>query len=229
MGRCTVTQFADQIKRTSSPRRVNGLGRRIAFCYRERLITPYRPMLSLLEGHATGRRRSILMWPGGRRKALALRLVARWNSDERRHTLRVTKLPQVRFDAGQVDQVYRPRWQMERLFKEWKSCANLHAFDTSNAGIAASILKRYVGQMTRTLRGVVLSTRKVATRAHHGLVDVFRVLACGPIRDLFRVLGELAEYLAGNVTRPHPTRDRKKGRLQFGSEPVFVSSSSTCL
>ncbi|MDD9984234.1 MAG: transposase, partial [Gammaproteobacteria bacterium] len=70
----------------------------------------------------------------------------------------------------QVGQVYRLRWQVELLFKEWKSYANLHAFETSNASIAegliwtaiaASILKRYLGQMTQALRGVEISTRKV--------------------------------------------------------------------
>ena len=37
-----------------SPTRLNDLGRRVGFCYRERLITPYRLVLSLLASHATG-------------------------------------------------------------------------------------------------------------------------------------------------------------------------------
>ena len=55
MGRRTVTQFANQIKRVFSPKLVNDLGRRAAFCYRERLITPCRLMPSLLEDQAMGR------------------------------------------------------------------------------------------------------------------------------------------------------------------------------
>ena len=91
-------------------------------------------------------------------------------------------------DPGHPDAVDRSGGVV-RGSKEWKSCANLHAFDTGNAGIAegwiwmaiaASMLKRYVGQMTRALRGMEISTRKVTMRAHHGLVDVFRVPACGP-------------------------------------------------
>ena len=54
MGRRTVAQFANQIKRVLSPTRLNDLGRRVGFCYRERLITPYRLVLSLLASHATG-------------------------------------------------------------------------------------------------------------------------------------------------------------------------------
>jgi len=53
-GRRTVAQFANRIKRVLSPTRVNDLGRRIGFCYRERLMTPYRLVLSLLASHAMG-------------------------------------------------------------------------------------------------------------------------------------------------------------------------------
>lgn len=55
MGSRTVTQFANPIKRGLSPRHVNDLGRRVGFCYRERLTTPCRLMPSLLAGHAMER------------------------------------------------------------------------------------------------------------------------------------------------------------------------------
>ena len=53
MGHRTVAQFANQSKRVLSPTRLNDLGRRVGFCHRERLITPYRLVLSLLASHAT--------------------------------------------------------------------------------------------------------------------------------------------------------------------------------
>ena len=105
------------------------------------------------------------------------------------------------------------------------------AFDTSNAGIAegligtaiaASVLKRYLARMTQALRGVEVSTRKVAMCARHGLGDVFRVLARGRRRGFLPVLRDL-DYLASNATRSHPKRDRKKGRLQFGLEPLLCT------
>ena len=144
--------------------------------------------------------------------------------------LLVTNLARSRFSAEQVGQLYRLRWQVELLFKEWKSYANLHAFDTSKAGIAegliwtaiaASVLKRYLAQMTQALRGVEVSTRKVAMCARHGLGDVFRVLARGRRRGFLPVLRDLVDYLASNAIRSHPKRDRKRGRLQFGLEPVL--------
>ena len=64
-----------------------------------------------------------VVWGKGA-KALGLRLLARWNPDEGCHTLLVTNLARSRFRAEQVGQLYRLRWQVELLFKEWKSYAN---------------------------------------------------------------------------------------------------------
>ena len=166
-------------------------------------------------------------------KAMERRIVAHWNAEEGRYTWLVTNLSRARMTGEQVGQVYRLRWQVELLFKEWQSYANLHAFDTKNASIAqgliqtavaASVLKRSPGRMTQVLRGVEVSTRKVAMCARHGLGDVFRVLASGRRRGLVRALRVLVDYLAHNATRVHPERDRKKGRLQLGLEPVFASA-----
>ena len=163
-------------------------------------------------------------------EAFQARVVARWNPQEGHYTWLVTNLARDRYTAQAVGQLYRLRWQVELMFKEWKSYANLHAFDTNNAGIAegliwtaiaASILKRYLGQMTQALRGVEVSTRKAAMCARHGLGELFRVLATETGRGLLPVLGRLVDYLASNAARAHPKRDRKRGRLQFGLEPKF--------
>jgi hypothetical protein len=39
-----------------------------------------------------------------------------------------------------VGRLYRFRWQIELCFKEWKSYANLHQFDTANAHIAEGLI-----------------------------------------------------------------------------------------
>ncbi len=52
----------------------------------------------------------------------------------------VTNLPRQDFTVSDVAEGYRLRWQIELLFKEWKSHANLHAFDTSNPYIAEGLI-----------------------------------------------------------------------------------------
>ena len=44
-----------------------------------------------------------------------------------------------RYTPAHIGLAYRLRWQAELLFKEWKSYANLHAFDTAKAGIASGL------------------------------------------------------------------------------------------
>ena len=50
-----------------------------------------------------------------------------------------TNLARETFPPFDVGQLYRLRWQVELLFKEWKSHANLHGFDTSMPAIAPGI------------------------------------------------------------------------------------------
>jgi hypothetical protein len=119
---------------------------------------------------------------------------------------------------------------VELLFKEWKSYANLHAFDTANAGIVegliwaairAATLKRYLAHATQRLTGVETSTRKMAMRATHVLGDILHALFAGGHRALHAAIERAVRYLAVNAKRAHPDRDRRTGRLQLGLDPVF--------
>ena len=163
-------------------------------------------------------------------KAFRARLAARWNPKREAYVLLVTNLPRERVSAEQIGQAYRLRWQVELMFKEWKSHANLRAFDTANANIAeglvwaalaAAALKRHIAHATQVLRRVEVSTRKVAMCARHGLDGVLRTLAAGKRRSLHAAIRNLIDCLAHNATPSHPKRDRRTGRLQFGLEPVL--------
>ena len=119
---------------------------------------------------------------------------------------------------------------MELLFKEWKSYANLHAFDTENpaivegliwTAIAAAALKRFLAYMTQLLAEVPMSTRKVAMCAVHVLGDIIRALQSGDVPGLYAALEAAVTYLARHAQRAHPARDRQIGRSQLGLEPLF--------
>lgn len=168
-------------------------------------------------------------WGTGRR-AFTARLVVSWSRAKQEYHYLVTNLARGCYTPEQIGQAYRLRWQIELLFKEWKSYANLHAFDTRNpsiaegliwAAIAAAAMKRYLAHITQVLYGVEVSTRKAAMCAHHVLIDIFRVLATGHSRQLHRAFRAAIEYLAANALRSHPKRDRKIGRLQLGLKPVI--------
>ena len=119
---------------------------------------------------------------------------------------------------------------MELLFKEWKSSANLHAFDTTKVAlvegliwtaIAAAALKRFLAHMTQLLTEVPMSTRKVAMCAVHVLGAIVQALQSGDVAGLYAALEQAVAYLACHAQRAHPKRDRQTGRSQLGLEPLF--------
>ena len=122
------------------------------------------------------------------------------------------------------------RWASS--FKEWKSYANLHAFDTQNpaivegliwAAISAAALKRFLAHTAQVVTGVETSTRKVAMCAVHFLHDILRALISEIENRFLGTFARAIDYLAGNARRAHPKRDRQRGRLQFGLEPIFAN------
>jgi hypothetical protein len=144
----------------------------------------------------------------------------------------VTNLEREAFTAEQISDGYRLRWQVELLFKEWKSHANLHAFDTANPNIAegliwaslcAATVKRYYAHMTQRIARVAMSTRIVAKCIHHVLPDVLYDLMHHP-RRLQNSVERAIEYLSGNARRAHPKRDQKSGRLKLGLVHVYAGA-----
>ena len=115
------------------------------------------------------------------------------------------------------------------LFKEWKSHANLHAFDTTNphiaagliwASVCAAILKRYCAHMAQRFAHLPISTQRVAKCIQHVLRDIIHALMHCPI-ELNKVITLALEYLSKNAQRAHPKRDALSGRSKLGLVPVY--------
>ena len=164
---------------------------------------------------------------------LCLRLVISWNPRTKSFCYFLTNLPPTRYPLEVICRAYKWRWQVELLFKEWKSYANLHAFDTANpaivegliwAAIAAAALKRFLAYMTQLLAEVSMSTRKVAMCAVHILGGIVQALKTGDGAGLYAALEEALTYLACHARRAHPKRDRQTGRLQLGLAPLLGSN-----
>jgi len=166
-------------------------------------------------------------------QTLRLRLLISWNRCTQEFCSLVTNLPAKRYPLETIYRAYKWRWHVELLFKEWKSYANLHAFDTENpaivegliwTAIAAAALKRFLASMTQLLAEVPMSTRKVAMCAVHVLGDLVRALQSGDVPGLYAALEAAVTYLARHAQRAHPARDRQIGRSQLGLEPLFGSA-----
>lgn len=163
---------------------------------------------------------------------LEARVIVTWDAKNKRPRYLVTNLPRAEFTLEQIGDAYRLRWQVELMFKEWKSYTSLHAFDTSKANIAegliwaalcAAILKRYCAHLAQRLWQVPISTRKVAMCLHHVLSDIFRALMHSQCQ-LQKTLQRALHYLSLNARRAHPKRDQRSGRLKLGLQHVYGAS-----
>ncbi len=164
--------------------------------------------------------------------ALRCRMVASWNRKTKEYQYLLTNLPRDEFSIEQVLDAYRLRWQVELLFKDWKSYCNLHAFGTSNPSIAegliwaslcSAILKRYCALMTQKIAPCPISTRKAAMCLCHVLPAIFRsLLHCH--HRLGSSVQHALKYLSKNAKRAHPKRDALTGRAKLGLEPVFCAA-----
>lgn len=139
-----------------------------------------------------------------------------------------TNLDRRTFRIDDVATLYRLRWQIELLFKEWKSYANLHGFDTTKSAIAegliwasliAATIKRFLAHAAEHVLGLEISTERVAATARHFLDEILSGLRRGR-RRLPQILSELFDYFRDNARRAHPKRDRERGRLAMGLRPV---------
>ena len=142
----------------------------------------------------------------------------------------VTNLQPDVFTPEHISDAYRLRWQVELLFKEWKSYANLRAFDTANphiaegliwAALCAATLNRYYAHVTERLFNVAMSTHTVAKCLRHVLGVLLHTLIHRP-RALNRQLEHTLDYLAANAQRAKPGRDRASGRLKLCLRHIYA-------
>ena len=162
-----------------------------------------------------------------------VRLIVRWNPETKCFDYLLTNLPQGRYTISIICLGYKLRWQVELLFKEWKSYTNLHKFDTEKetiaealiwASLAASAMKRFLAHAAEQLLEVVISTRKASMPSAYDLPELFRALRHGDGPWYRRAFESMIAYLGKNAKRAHPERDDRTGRSRLGLKPIFQLS-----
>ncbi len=166
-------------------------------------------------------------------EAFRLRQIVSWNPEDKCFNYLLTNLPKHQYTINLICLGYKLRWQVELLFKEWKSHTNLHKFDTEKATISealiwsslcASAIKRFLAHAAEHLLEVVISTRKASMPSAYDLPDLFRALRHGHGPWYCRAFESMIEYLGKNAKRAHPKRDARTGRAQLGLKSIFQLS-----
>ncbi len=162
-------------------------------------------------------------WPQMRRQTF--RLVVRWNGQKGKWIFVVTNLCRESFSLQDVFLAYRLRWQIELAFKEAKSYASWHRFNTSCETLVASlilasftvvILKRSLAHAVEQEMDEEISTRKTAMSGTHLFGDLMLALLMNSRRRISSALKKLFEFWTKNGKREHPSRDRRTGRSALG-------------
>lgn len=105
-----------------------------------------------------------------RKRPLRLRLIIRYIPEKHSWTWLLTNVPDD-IDADAIGTLYRLRWQIELVFKDWKSDANLHAFQSEQryivegliwASLCAAFLKRAIAHWAQLITGKRVSVRLAA-------------------------------------------------------------------
>jgi len=156
------------------------------------------------------------------------RLVLVWNPQLKSHMVLATNLLAEEFDVQHVRRIYSARWQIELLFKEWKSYANLRKFDTAKQGIAQALIwasltcsavKRFFAHATQQVHDVATSTRKVAMCSGNILNQLCRALL--GTDDTGKILRRSLLFLSTAAKRDSRRRDATRGRLNAGLEELM--------
>ena len=139
-----------------------------------------------------------------------------------------TNLDREDFSASVLAQLYRLRWQIELVFKQWKSYTNLHGLPTKKPGIVegliwatltASMVKRYFAHATeQVFINFEASTHRTAMSIGQHLPAVLRAMLTST--SLKPSLRKMMRFLYQNAARAHPRRDRTIGRFRSPLRPV---------
>jgi len=162
-------------------------------------------------------------------KTINCRMIVSWNPEANYFQYLTTNLPRDTFSPEHIIEAYRLRWQIELMFKEWKSFANLRTFVTEKeaivegliwASLCAAILKRFIAHMAQKATGIAISTQKVAKSACYFMGDIMNSVIHEP--DKIRAaLEKTVLYLKNNARRDSIKRDKKSGRSKLGLNPLY--------
>lgn len=157
------------------------------------------------------------------------RLIASWPKGKSEPTYWATNLNREKFSAEAVINLYSLRWQIELLFKEWKSYCNLQKFNTRNATMMEGLVwatlltllvKRRISMSAQQLAGIELSTFMVAKNTQGWFYQLMESITQGVLSTLKKTWQKTINFLSKYAQRANPARDKDKGRLKCGLNPI---------
>jgi hypothetical protein len=134
-----------------------------------------------------------------------------------RYALFITNLPAEAFDLEIVMSIYRARWRVELIFKQWKSCLNIHMFKGYNKerfycllygrmimilllGAMTSVMMHYATGIGRELSSFKLTRYVITDHVFANALQNGR-----PQQFIKELLHDLKRRLCHNIRKKHPS------------------------
>ncbi|WP_028117154.1 IS4 family transposase [Ferrimonas senticii] len=146
------------------------------------------------------------------------RMVMFWHTEEKHYLWWITNLPREQFSAEDVNRLYRVRWQIELLFKEWKSYNNLKKFVTRQqhmvegliwASLLSLLIKRFIGRAAQQRLQRRLSLFKIAKSAQNWFEPIMNSLASKSLTQLTADLAWAFDFICQNCHRAQQSKTRQ--------------------
>lgn len=158
------------------------------------------------------------------------RLIAFWDRRKSCVGYLITNLSRTDFSAAQIIELYSLRWQIELLFKEWKSYNHLKTIGTAQphlvktliwASVLCALLKRVITYSVMGMCQVCLSTQKAARSAPDWLPTLLTNLFSSSIPLAEATLTHTATYLEKHARRANMKRDKNTALFKYGCHPAM--------
>jgi Transposase DDE domain len=159
-----------------------------------------------------------------RKRLLRLRLIIRYIPEKRSWTWLLTNVPDD-IDANTIGTLYRLRWQIELVFKDWKSDASLHTFQSEQryivegliwASLCAAFLKRAIAHWAQLITGRRISVRLAAMSGAQLMPLLARWAASRFSPERFE---DILAFVLNNMLITHPERVPRTPAAQVGLRP----------
>jgi putative transposase len=154
---------------------------------------------------------------GSGAKSVVLRVVGIWNHEKKDFHWYVTSLPPSDFSPKEIAEIYRLRWQVELLFKIWKSVCRLDQLPSEKeevilclvyASLCAALLSRIASWLAARCWGVpwhqMCASLALQLLAHYAFT-LGKALLCSRRSQLHKALSEFIKFLAVHARLPNRT------------------------
>ncbi|GAA4880530.1 transposase [Ferrimonas pelagia] len=151
------------------------------------------------------------------------RMVLFWHQKEKRYLWWLTNLPREKFSTEDIMRLYRVRWQIELLFKEWQSFNNLKRFVTRQehmvrgltwASLLSLLVKRFIGRVAQQRLNMRLSMLKIAKSTQGWFEPVMKSLASKSLSQLRADLSWAIDFIATNCHRAQQSKAKQANSLE---------------